>query len=44
VSKGCGNDTPPYLLGDKNYPLIITWIMTPFKEEGTHTILELFYN
>jgi hypothetical protein len=23
----------PYLLGDKCYPLI-TWIMTPFKEEG----------
>jgi hypothetical protein len=30
-----------YLLGDKGYPLIL-WIMTQFKEEGQHTILELF--
>jgi hypothetical protein len=44
LNKGCGNGTPPYLIGDKNHPFIITWIMTPFKEEGTHTILELFYN
>jgi hypothetical protein len=34
---------PPYLLGDKGYQLI-TWIMTPFKEEGQHSILELLYN
>jgi len=24
---------PPYLLGDKAYPLV-NWIMMPFKEEG----------
>jgi hypothetical protein len=44
VSKNCGNGAPPYLLRDKSYPLVITWIMTPFKEEGTHTMLELFYS
>jgi hypothetical protein len=33
----------PYLLSDNDYPLIC-WIMTPFKEEGQHSILELFYN
>ncbi len=44
MSKGCGNGTPPYLLKDKSYLLVITSIMTPFKEEGTHTILELFCN
>ncbi len=31
---------PPYLLVDKGYPLI-NWIMTPFKEEGQHIILQL---
>ncbi len=34
---------PPYLLGDKGYPLI-TRIMILFKEKGQHTILELLYN
>jgi len=34
---------PSYLLGNKSYSLII-WNMTPFKEEGHHTILELLYN
>ncbi len=30
---------PPYFLSDKGYPLV-TWITTPFKEEGQHTIME----
>jgi MoaA/NifB/PqqE/SkfB family radical SAM enzyme len=34
---------PLYLLGDKGYTLI-TWIMTPFKKEGEHSILDLLYN
>ncbi len=34
---------PPYLLGDKGY-ILINWIMTSFKEDGQHCILELFYN
>ncbi len=34
---------PPYFLSDKGYPLIL-WIMTPFKEEGQHTIVESLYN
>jgi hypothetical protein len=33
----------PYLLDDKGYPLM-TWIMTPFKEEDHHTVLKLLYN
>ncbi len=39
-SKGCGDGTPPYLLGDKRYPLI----MTSYKEGARHTILKLLYN
>ncbi len=34
------NVIPPW---DKGYPLI-SWIMTLFKEEGPHMILELLYN
>jgi len=39
-SKGCGNGTPLYLLGDKVYS-IISWMMTPYKEGSRHTILKL---
>jgi hypothetical protein len=38
VSKGCGDDIPPYLLGDESYSLI-NWSMTLFKEEEIHTII-----
>jgi hypothetical protein len=34
---------PPYLLRDKWYSFI-NWIMMPYKEDGHHTIKELFYN
>jgi hypothetical protein len=34
------NVIPPW---DKRYPLI-SWITTPFKEEGPHMNLELLYN
>jgi hypothetical protein len=34
---------PPYFLSVKGYPLI-TWIMTHFKEEGQHTIVDSLYN
>jgi hypothetical protein len=42
-TKGCGDGTPPYLLGDKRYPLI-SWIMTPYKKGGQHIIFKLLYN
>jgi hypothetical protein len=42
-SKGCGDGTPPYLLGDKRYPLI-NWIMTLYKKGGRHIIFKLLYN
>jgi hypothetical protein len=34
---------PSHLLGDKCYYLI-NWIMTYFKEERQHVILEFLYN
>jgi len=43
ITKGCGNGILPYLLGDKRYPLI-NLIMTLFKEDKHHSILELLYN
>ncbi len=43
VSKGCGDDIPPYLLGDQGYSLI-NWIMRPLKEENIHANLNFFYN
>jgi hypothetical protein len=32
-----------YFLGEKGYPLM-NWVMTPFKEEGQHTILKFLCN
>jgi hypothetical protein len=44
ITRGsCKDEILPYLFGDKGYPLI-NWIMTPFKEDEQHNILELFYN
>jgi hypothetical protein len=43
INKSCENRNPPYFLDDKGYPLI-RWIMTLFKKDGHHNILELFYN
>jgi hypothetical protein len=43
IRGSCKDIIPPYLLGDKGYPLII-WIMMPFKKDGQHNILELLYN
>jgi len=40
VSKGVDGVTP-YLLGDKDYPLI-DWNMTLFKDNEQHTILKLY--
>jgi hypothetical protein len=40
VSKGA-DEVAPYLLGDKDYPLI-DWNMTLFKENEQHTILKLY--
>jgi hypothetical protein len=34
---------PPYIMGDKGYPLI-SWIMIPFKEERHLFVLELLHN
>ncbi len=43
LSKRYGDGIPPYLFRDKRYSLI-NWIMTLYKKDGHHTILELFYN
>jgi hypothetical protein len=42
-SKGCGDGTPPYLLGNKRYPLI-SWIMTLYRKGGRQIILKLLHN
>jgi hypothetical protein len=42
VKKCFRNGNPPYLLGDKGYSFI-SWIMTPYTEEGTHIIIEHLY-
>jgi hypothetical protein len=43
ITQGCGNGILSYLLGDEGYPLI-NLIMTLFKEDKHHSILELLYN
>lgn len=44
ITRGsCKDEILPYLLCDKGYPFI-SWIMTLFKEDGQHNILELLYN
>jgi hypothetical protein len=38
------NGIPPYLLGNKGYPLL-PWLMTLHKEDGeVHSVLQLLYN
>jgi hypothetical protein len=43
VNRSSLDGVHPYFWGDKGYPLI-NWVMTPFKEEGQHTILKLLCN
>ncbi len=43
ITRGSQHEFPHYILGDKGYPLI-SWIMTPFKEDANHTILKFLYN
>jgi hypothetical protein len=43
LGRGSQNEFFPYLLGDKEYPLI-SWIITPYKNDGQHYVLEFLYN
>ncbi len=43
IARGSQHEFPLYILGYKGYPLI-SWIMTPFKEDVNHTILKFMYN
>ncbi len=43
LGRGSQNGFFPYLLGDKEYPLI-SCIMIPYKNDGQHYVLEFLYN
>jgi hypothetical protein len=43
LGRGSQNENFPYLLDDKEYPLI-SWIMTPYKNDGQHYVLKILYN
>jgi hypothetical protein len=45
LGRGSQNEFFPYLLGDKEYPLI-SWIMIPYKNDGKfeNYVLKILYN
>ena len=44
IEKGSLEGFPPYLFGDKEYPFL-SWIMTPFKDDGqSRSLAEILYN
>jgi hypothetical protein len=44
VESGYQDGIPPYLLGDKGYPLL-SWIITPFKDDGhPRSLAEAYFN
>jgi hypothetical protein len=44
ITRGsCKDEILPYFFCDKGYSFI-NWIMTPFKKDGQHNILELLCN
>jgi hypothetical protein len=44
ADSGYQDEIPPYVLGDKGYPLL-NWIMVPFKDDGQPcSLAETYYN
>ncbi len=43
AERGCQNGIPPYMLGDKGYPLL-DWLVTPHQEESDHKVLQQVFN
>jgi hypothetical protein len=44
VDSGYQDGIPPYLLGDKGYPLL-NWIIVPFKSDGQpRSLAETYFN
>jgi len=50
ITMGCSmqredakNGIPPYMLGDKGYPLL-DWLVTPPQEESDHKVLQQVFN